>query len=85
MLLEDSFEYLPEILLMEDEAAVRKAMKFLCLDVLNTIIEQRTKKKDQMDEARLLRTCTAPLLAELSMHLASEDQIRCERVSGLIL
>lgn len=85
LLLEDSYQYLPEILLMEDEATVRRAMSFLCRDVLDNIIRQRTRQTDKMDETRLLRTCTAPLLAELAMHLASDDRIRCERVSCLTL
>ena len=85
LLLEDSYQYLPEILLMEDETIVRKAMSFLCRDVLDNIIQQRAKHTDKMDEAKLLRTCTAPLLAELAIHLASEDEVRCERVSGLML
>ncbi|KAJ1308398.1 hypothetical protein OPQ81_004104 [Rhizoctonia solani] len=73
LLLENAQEYLTEILLMGDEASVRKSMSFLCRDVLNEIIQRRTRKADGMTEARLLGSCGAPLIGELVIQLGSDD------------
>ncbi|CAE6451648.1 unnamed protein product [Rhizoctonia solani] len=73
LLLENAQEYLTEILLMGDEAGVQKSMSFLCRDVLNEIIQRRTRKADGMTEARLLGSCGAPLIGELVIQLGSED------------
>lgn len=81
LLLENAQEYLPEVLLIEDETTVRRAMSFLCRDVLNEIIQRRTRKTDGMTEARLLGSCGAPLIGELAIQLGSEDEKRRERVS----
>ncbi|QRV72397.1 phosphatidylinositol 3- and 4-kinase [Ceratobasidium sp. AG-Ba] len=79
LLLDNPEAYLPEILFMDDEAAARKAMSFLCRDVLDEYMRRRTGKSGQMNEPRLLNSCTAPLLGELVMHLGSEDQNRREK------
>ncbi|KAG9097745.1 serine/threonine-protein kinase M1 [Ceratobasidium sp. 370] len=79
LLLDNAEEYLPEILFMEDEAAARKAMSWLCRNALDEYLRRRTGKAGQMTESRLLKTCAAPLLGELVMHLGSEDEKRREK------
>lgn len=80
LLLDNAEEYIPDILFMEDEAAARKAMSFVCR-TLGEYLRRRTGKNDEMTESRLLNTCAAPLLGELVMHLGSEDSQRREKVS----
>ncbi|KAG9127763.1 serine/threonine-protein kinase M1 [Ceratobasidium sp. 392] len=79
LLLDNAEEYLPEILFMEEEAAARKAMAWLCRVAIDEYLRRRTGQAGQMSESRLLKTCTAPLLGELVMHLGSEDEKRQER------
>ncbi|KAG8747053.1 serine/threonine-protein kinase M1 [Ceratobasidium sp. 414] len=79
LLLDNAEEYLPEILFMEDEAAARKAMSWLCRNALDEYLRRRTGKAGQMTESRLLKTCVAPLLGELVMRLGSEDEKRREK------
>ncbi|CAE7142760.1 unnamed protein product [Rhizoctonia solani] len=84
LLLENAQEYLTEILLTGDEASVRRSMSFLCRDVLNEIIQRRTRKADGMTEARLLGSCGAPLIGELVIQLGSEDKERQEKAHWAI-
>ncbi|CAE6465638.1 unnamed protein product [Rhizoctonia solani] len=84
LLLDNAQEYLTEILLVGDEASVRKSMSFLCRDVLNEIIQRRTRKADGMTEARLLGSCGAPLIGELVIQLGSEDGQRQEKAHWAI-
>ncbi|KAG8694478.1 serine/threonine-protein kinase M1, partial [Ceratobasidium sp. 395] len=79
LLLDNAEEYLPEILFMENESAARKAMSWLACNALDEYLRRRTGQSGQMDEARLLKTCAAPLLGELVMHLGSEDEKRREK------
>ncbi|ELU38352.1 phosphatidylinositol 3- and 4-kinase, putative [Rhizoctonia solani AG-1 IA] len=81
LLLENAQEYLTEILLVGSESSIRKSMSFLCRDVLNEIIQRRTRKNDEMTEARLLGSCGAPLIGELVIQLGSEDIERRDKVS----
>ncbi|CAE6443988.1 unnamed protein product [Rhizoctonia solani] len=84
LLLENAQEYLTEILLVGDEASVRKSMSFLCRDVLNEIIQRRTRKAGGMTETRLLGSCGAPLVGELVIQLGSEDGERQEKAHWAI-
>ncbi|KAH7344042.1 hypothetical protein B0J17DRAFT_625622 [Rhizoctonia solani] len=84
LLLENAQEYLTEILLVGDETSVRKSMSFLCRDVLNEIIQRRTRKADGMTEARLLGSCGAPLIGELVIQLGSEDIDRRDKAHWAI-
>ncbi|CAE6445919.1 unnamed protein product [Rhizoctonia solani] len=84
LLLENAQEYLTEILLIGDETSVRKSMSFLCRDVLNEIIQRRTRKADGMTEARLFGSCGAPLIGELVIQLGSEDTDRYDKAHWAI-
>ncbi|KAF8709080.1 UVSB PI-3 kinase, MEI-41 and ESR-1, partial [Rhizoctonia solani] len=84
LLLENAQEYLTEILLVGSESSIRKSMSFLCRDVLNEIIQRRTRKNDEMTEARLLGSCGAPLIGELVIQLGSEDIERRDKANWAI-